>query len=79
MVGPAVHAGFEKGAIDDELTSAGEQVEQAYPAVGPVELVVLGDGQPRHPSARGGQRVTGAGDVLFLAEQLLARGLPLLC
>ena len=46
--------------------------------VGPVELVLLLDGQPRHPPALGGQRVAGAGQLLLLHEQLLARGLPLL-
>ena len=45
---------------------------------GPVELVLLLHGQPRHPPALGGQRVAGAGQLLLLHEQLLARGLPLL-
>ncbi len=33
VVGPAEHAGLEEGAIDDELTAALEQVEQARLAV----------------------------------------------
>jgi hypothetical protein len=78
MVGPAVHAGFEEGAVDDQLTAALEQVEQAHSALGSVELVLLLHGQPRHPPALGGQRVTGAGQLLLLHEQLLARSLPLL-
>ena len=79
MVGPAVHTGFEEGAVDDQLTAALEQVEQAHRAVGPVELVLLLHGEPRHPPAFGGQRVAGAGQLLLLDEQLLARGVPLLC
>ena len=78
MIGPAVHAGFEEGAVDDQLTAALEQVEQARFALGSVELVLLLHGQPRHPPAFGGQRVTGAGQVLLLHEQLLPRSLPLL-
>src|SRR6266508_3089200 len=34
--------------------------------------------QPRHPPPRGGQRVTGAGQLLLFHEQLQARSLPLL-
>ena len=76
--GQPVHAGLEEGAVDDQLTAAVEQVEQARLALGPVELVLLLHGQPRHPPTLGGQRVTGAGQLLLLHEQLLARGLPLL-
>ena len=71
VLGPAVHAGFEEGAVDDQLTAAVEQVEQARRALGPVELVLLLHGQPRHPPTLGGQRVTGAGQLLLLHEQLL--------
>src|SRR5436189_5695540 len=49
MLGPAFHAGLEEGAVDDQLTAAVEQVEQARLAPGPVELVLLLNGQPRHP------------------------------
>ena len=45
----------------------------------PVECVRLLHGQPRHPPALSGQRVTGAGQRLLLHEHLLARGFPLLC
>ena len=78
MLGPAVHARFEEGAVDDQLTASAEQVEQARLALGPVELVVLLHGHPRHPPTLSGQRVTGAGQLLLLHEQLLARSLPLL-
>src|SRR5262245_47103315 len=77
MFGPAVHAGLEEGAIDDQLPPAVEQVEQARLALGTVELVLLLHGQPRHPPTLGGQRVTGPGQLLLLHEQLLARSLPL--
>src|SRR5207253_1840415 len=78
VLGPAVRAGFEEGAVDDELTAPVEQVEQARLALGPVEYVLLLYGQPRHPPTLGGQRVTGAGQLLLLHEQLLARSFPLL-
>src|SRR2546430_14606103 len=78
MLGPAVHTWFEEGAVDDQLTAAVEQVEQARLAFGAVELVLLLHGHPRHPPTLGGQRVTGVGQLLLLHEQLLARSLPLL-
>ena len=78
VLGPAEHPGLEEGAIDDQLRAALEQIEQAYLALGSVELVLLVHGQPRHPPAFGGQRVTGAREGLLLHEELLARSLPLL-
>ena len=77
-LGPAVHAGLVEEAVDDQLTAPLEQVEQARRAVRALEAVVLLDGHPRHPAALGGQRVAGAGQLLLLDQQLLARGLPLL-
>ena len=61
MLGPAKHPGLEERAVDDQLTAALKQIEQAYLALGSVELVLLVQGHPRHPPAFGGQRVTGAG------------------
>src|SRR5580693_8716355 len=78
VLGPAEHPRLEEGAIDDQLGAALEQIEQAYLALGSVELVLLVHSQPRHPSAFGGQRVTGAGQGLLLHQELLARSLPLL-
>jgi hypothetical protein len=78
MLSPAEYAGLEEGAVDDQLTAAFKQVEQAYLALGSVELVPLLHGQPRHPPAFGGQSVTGAGQGLLLHEELLARSLPFL-
>src|SRR5712671_328674 len=78
VFGPAEHSGLEEGAIDDQLTAALEQIEQAYLALGSVELVLFVHSQPRHPPAFGGQRVTGTGQGLLLHEELLARSLPLL-
>src|SRR5258708_17159160 len=74
---PAEDAGLEEGAVDDQLTAALEQIEQAYLALGPVELVLLAHGQPRHPPAFRGQRFTGAGSVLLLHAHLLLASLPL--
>src|SRR5512132_3268940 len=67
-----------EGTVDDQLTAAIEEVEQARHAVGPLELVRLVHGQPWHPPTLGGERVTGAGQLLFLHEQFLARSVPLL-
>ena len=77
-LGPAVDAGLEEGAVDDQLPAAGEQVDEAHRAVRPFEGVVALHLQPRHPAAPGGQRVAGAGQLLLLDQQLEARGLPLL-
>src|SRR5260370_41314146 len=78
VLGPAEHSGLEEGAIDDQLTAPLEQIEQAYLALGSVELLLLLHRHPRHPSTPGGQRVTAAAPALLLHEQLLARNLPLL-
>src|SRR5271156_2105133 len=75
---PAEYPGLEEGTIDDQLAAALEQIEQAYLALGSVELVLLVHSQPRHPPAFGGQRVMGAGQGLLLHEDLLARSLPLM-
>src|SRR6185295_15284401 len=78
MLRPAEHPGLEEGAVDDQLTAAFEQIDQAYLALGSVELVLLVHSQPRHPPTLRGQRVTRAGQGLLLHEELLARSLPLL-
>src|SRR5271168_2667434 len=78
VLGPAQHPRFEEGAIDDQLTAALEDIEQAHLALGPVELVLPVDSLPRHPPAVGGQRVTGAGQGLLLHEEPLVRSLPFL-
>src|SRR5437763_3949850 len=78
VLGPAEYPGLEEGAVDDQLTAALEQVEQADLALGPVELVLLLHRHPRHPATLGGQRIAGAGEGLFLREELLPRSLPLL-
>src|SRR4029077_6559052 len=53
MLGPAFHAGFEERAVNDQLTAAVEQVEQARLALGSVEFVILLHGQPRHSPTLG--------------------------
>src|SRR5712691_9490460 len=78
VLGPAEYPGLEEGAINDQLPAALEQIEQAYLALGSVELVLLVHSLPRHPPALGGQRVTGAGQGFLLHEELLARSFPLL-
>ena len=76
MVGPAEHAGFEEGAVDDQLTTALEQVEQARFAPGAVEFVLLLHGQPGHTSTLGGQRVALARELFLLGQQVLASRKP---
>src|SRR5947209_585275 len=44
VLGPAEHPGLEEGPIDDQLTAALEQGEQAHLALGPLEFVRLRDG-----------------------------------
>ena len=77
MLRPAMQARVVERPVDDQLTPALEQVGQARLTLGPVELILFLHRQPRHPPALGGQRVTGAGQLLLLQEQLLARSLPL--
>jgi hypothetical protein len=73
-----VDARLDEEAVQDQLPAPLEQVEQARRAVRALELIVVLDGHPRHPAALGSQRVAGVGQLLLLAEQFLARGLPLL-
>src|SRR5215813_7796792 len=77
VVGPAEHPGLEEGAIDDQLPTAFEKVEQANLTLGSLELMLL-HRRPRHAATLGGQRITGAGEGLLLHEELLQRSLPLL-
>src|SRR5215472_16955135 len=78
VLGPAVYAGLEECAVNNQLVAAVEQIEQACFAVGAVELVLLLDRQPRHPPALGSQCIPGAGQLLLLHKKLLSRRLPLL-
>jgi len=68
MVGPAEHAWLIKSAIDDQLPPALEQVDESELPIGPVELIVPCNRQPRHSAALGGQRIPGAGVGLFRAS-----------
>src|SRR5215510_9692477 len=77
MLGPAEHPRLEESAIDDQLPAAFEQVEQANTTLGPIELVLLLHGHPRHPPPLGGERITGASQGLLLHQELLTRSLPL--
>ena len=78
VVGPAEHSRLEERAIDDQLTTALEQVDEARLAPGPDELIGLVDRHPRHPPAFGGERVMGAHHGLLLHKELLARSVPVL-
>src|SRR6266496_3080644 len=78
MIGPAKHSRLEEGAIDDQLSAALEQVEQANLTRRPFELVLLLHRRPRHPATLSGQCITGVSEGLLLHEHLLACSLPLL-
>src|SRR5215472_4857481 len=78
VLGPAEHARLKESAVDDQLTTAFEQVEQAHLTLGPVELVRLLHRHPRHAPTLGGQRITRASQGLLLHEETLARNLPFL-
>src|SRR5580658_2338325 len=78
MLGPAEYAGLEESAIDDQLSAAIKQIEQANLAARSVEIIPLLHRHPRHPSTLGGQGITAARKSFLLHEELLARGLPLL-
>jgi len=57
MIGPAEDTGVEEGAIDDQLPTVLEKIEQACLTLGSVELVLLLHRHPRHPSTLRGQRI----------------------
>jgi hypothetical protein len=78
VLGPAEHTRLEEGAIDDQLMPTVEQVQQAGLSSGPVEGIGLLHCHPRHPPTLGGQRVASPRLCLFLHEQFLVGGLPLL-
>lgn len=54
LVRPAVHAGLEECAVEDQLTAPVEQVEQVRLTLGSVELVLLLHRKPWHPPTFGG-------------------------
>ena len=78
VFGPTMNTRVDEGAIDDQLASAMEQIEQAHLALGPLEDVFLIHLCPRHPPAHRGQRITRTSQLLLLDEHLLKRSLPLL-
>src|SRR6185437_16110970 len=72
------HLGSVEGAVDDQLAAPLEQASEAHPAGRALEPVLLVDRQPGHSPAFGRQRVAGAGQLLFLDEELLVRNAPIL-
>src|SRR5262249_23637854 len=78
MFRPTENAWLEEGAVNDQLTAALEQVEQTRLPVGSVELVLLLNGQPRHPPTLRSKRVTSMSQLLLFHQELPACGLPLL-
>ncbi len=78
MIGPAKYTRFEESAVDDQLRTALEQVEQAHLAIRPVKLILLFDCHPRHSPALGSQRITLAHNPLFLDQQFVTSFHPFL-
>src|SRR5262249_32637143 len=78
VIGPAEHPRLEEGAIDDQLTTALEKIEQANFALRSVELVRLLYSHPGHATTLGGQGVACSSQLLFFHQQLLSCSLPLL-
>jgi hypothetical protein len=76
MLGPAKYSRLEERAVNDELTPAFEEIEQANFATRTFELVLLWHRQPWHSPSRGGERITVTRQGLFLHEKLLTRSLP---
>src|SRR5438874_9367197 len=76
MFWPADHPRLEEGAVDDQLTTAVEQIEQTSLAVGPLEVVLFLHGHPWHPPTLGRQRVTSVGQLLLFYKQFPARRFP---
>jgi hypothetical protein len=70
LLGPTKHPRLEKGAVDDQLTPALEQVEQAGSTRRPVKGIGRLDRHPRHPPPLGSQSVTRAGLGFFRDQQL---------
>jgi hypothetical protein len=72
------HLRSVESAVDDQLAAPLEQVSEAHPTGRALEPVLLVNRYPGHPPAFGRQRIAGAGQLLFLDEELLARGAPIL-
>src|SRR5205823_4167816 len=67
----------EHEVIDDELTAAVEEIGQRLLSVRAVEKVVLLHTLPRQLAAAAAQLIALPREFLFLRQQLLARGDPL--
>src|SRR4051812_29258152 len=78
VIRPSEHSGLVERAVKYQLPAALEKIDEANLTVGALELILLFHQHPRHPPTLGGQRITRAGEGLFLYEHLLVRGLPLL-
>ena len=53
MLGPAVYARLEEGAVNDELTTTLEQIEEADLPFRSIELILFFNSQPGHPPTLG--------------------------
>jgi hypothetical protein len=62
--------------LDDELAASAEQIGESDLAVRPVEHVGLLHLDPGERAAFGAQLIAQSGELLFLAQKLLACGQP---
>src|SRR2546422_5573121 len=69
--------GSEHEMIDNQLAASGEKVGQRLLAVWPVEHIGLLHLDPGQFTALGTQLIAQPGEFLFLDQELLARGEPL--
>src|SRR6059036_262757 len=69
--------GSEHEMIDNQLAASGEKVGQRLLAIWPVEYVVLFHLDPGQVAPLGAQLIAQPGEFLFLDQELLARGEPL--
>ena len=64
--------------IEDQLTPALEQIEQAYFAIGSVKDILLVDRDHWQPAALRGERIERACHRFLFYQQFLPGGLPLI-
>src|SRR5215217_764442 len=76
--GLAVHTRIEECAVDDQLTSPAEQIQEAHLPFRPLDGVLPVHDDPGHSPTLRSKRVMRAGHLLFFHEQSLPLMLPLL-
>lgn len=72
-----LHSRVQEEAVDDQLSTTVEQVEQAHLARGTFEAIVVLDSDHGQLAALRSERVPRAGQLFLLDQQRLALGVPL--